>query len=194
MIQVPAQARAAPRRQGNHERNDDLTDALMCWWSAAAAPGYARRLRHGAAAPRCAWSSTRPRNLRGGNTRHARNFRLMHDQPEWYVPDSYGEDAFFRDLQRVTAGATDEKLARILIRGSATITPWLIENGVRLQDPNDGSMPYSRRTAFFLGGGKAMINALTTTALKLGVTIGYDSEVVALSFGDDSELRSRYSS
>jgi tricarballylate dehydrogenase len=126
-----------------------------------------------------------PAKLRGGNTRHARNFRLMHDQPEWYVPDSYGEDAFLGDLQRVTAGATDEKLARILIRGSATITPWLIENGVRLQDPNDGSMPYSRRTAFFLGGGKAMINALTATALKLGVTIGYDSEVVALSFRDN---------
>jgi tricarballylate dehydrogenase len=126
-----------------------------------------------------------PARLRGGNTRHARNFRLMHDQPEWYVPDSYGEDAFFGDLQRVTAGATDEKLARILIRGSATITPWLIDNGIRLQDPRDGSMPYSRRTAFFLGGGKAMINALTTTATRLGVTIGYDSEVVALSFGDN---------
>jgi tricarballylate dehydrogenase len=125
-----------------------------------------------------------PAPLRGGNTRHARNFRLMHDRPEWYVPDTYGEDAFFKDLQRVTAGATDEKLARILIRGSATITPWLIENGVRLQDPKDGSMPYSRRTAFFLGGGKAMINALTATATKLGVTIGYDSEAVALSFGD----------
>jgi len=128
-----------------------------------------------------------PAKLRGGNTRHARNFRLMHDGPEWYVPDSYGEDAFFGDLQRVTAGATDEKLARILIRGSATITPWLIENGVRLQDPRDGSMPYSRRTAFFLGGGKAMINALTTTALKLGVSIGYDSKVVALSFGDNRQ-------
>ena len=126
-----------------------------------------------------------PAKLRGGNTRHARNFRLMHDRPEWYVPDTYGEDAFLTDLQRVAAGATDEKLARILIRGSAAITPWLIENGVRLQDPNDGSMPYSRRTAFFLGGGKAMINALTTTATRLGVTIGYDSEVVALSFGDN---------
>ena len=133
-----------------------------------------------------------PARLRGGNTRHARNFRLMHDRPEWYVPDSYGENAFFKDLQRVTAGATDEKLARLLIRGSATITPWLIENGVRLQDPNGGSMPYSRRTAFFLGGGKAMINALTTTATKLGVAIDYDSEAVALSFGDrncEAEIR-----
>lgn len=126
-----------------------------------------------------------PAHLRGGNTRHARNFRLMHDRAEWYVPDTYGEDAFFKDLVRVTHGATAEPLARVLIRGSASITEWLIENGVRLQDPSGGTMPYSRRTAFFLGGGKAMINALTATALKLGVTIGYDSEVVALAFGDN---------
>lgn len=121
--------------------------------------------------------------LRGGNARHARNFRLMHDKPEWYVPDVYGEDAFFKDLIRVTGGATDEKLARLLIRGSATIAPWLADNGVRLQDPSSGAMPYSRRTAFFLGGGKAMVNALYATAIKLGVSIGYDSEVAALDFG-----------
>jgi tricarballylate dehydrogenase len=126
-----------------------------------------------------------PATLRGGNTRHARNFRLMHDRPEWYVPDTYGEDAFLRDLLRVTRGATDQPLARALIRGSATIAAWLNGNGVRLQNPASGAMPYSKRTAFFLGGGKAMINALYATAAKLGVGIGYDSEVVALSFDDD---------
>src|SRR6201996_8402226 len=125
-----------------------------------------------------------PAALRGGNARHARNFRIMHDSPEWYVPDVYGEEAFFKDLVRVTGGATDERLARILILGSATIAPWLAENGVRLQDPSSGAMPYSKRTAFFLGGGKAMVNALCTTAQKLGVNIAYDSEVVALEFGD----------
>src|ERR1700704_2777298 len=126
-----------------------------------------------------------PASLRGGNTRHARNFRLMHDRPAWYVPDVYGEDAFFKDLLRVTHGATDERLARILIRGSATIAAWLGDNGVRLQDPASGALPYSRRTGFFLGGGKAMINALYATALKLGVSIGYDREVMALTFGDE---------
>jgi tricarballylate dehydrogenase len=125
-----------------------------------------------------------PLALRGGNARHARNFRLMHDQRTWYVPDVYGEDAFFKDLVRVTGGATDEQLAHLLIRGSAEIAPWLVDNGVRLQDPSSGAMPYSRRTAFFLGGGKAMINALYTTATKLGVSVGYDSEVVALAFDD----------
>src|SRR3984893_12664216 len=113
-----------------------------------------------------------PATLRGGNTRHARNFRLMHDRPERYVPDTYGEDAFFKDLLRVTHGATDERLARALIRGSATVATWLEANVVRLQDPASGSMPYSRRTALFLGGGKAMINALYAAAAKRGVTIG----------------------
>lgn len=126
-----------------------------------------------------------PATLRGGNTRHARNFRLMHERPAWYVPDVYGEEAFFKDLLQVSQGATDERLARVLIRGSSTIAQWLHDNGVRLQDPASGAMPYSRRTAFFLGGGKAMINALYATAEKLGVTIFYDSEVVALRFEDD---------
>jgi len=139
--------------------------------------------RHNGASVRMIESA--PAALRGGNARHARNFRLMHDQPEWYVPDSYGEDAFFKDLLRVTGGATDERLARMLIRGSATIAQWLGDNGVRLQDPTSGLMSYSRRTAFFLGGGKAMINALYATAAKLGVAIGYDSELTKLAFGDD---------
>src|SRR5258708_19316071 len=89
-----------------------------------------------------------PATLRGGNTRHARNFRLMHDRPAWYVPDAYGEDAFFKDLLRVTHGATDEQLARMLIRGSATIAAWLDDNGVRLQDPANRRSAYSPRTAF----------------------------------------------
>src|SRR5260370_42028587 len=66
-----------------------------------------------------------PASLRGGNTRHARNFRLMHDQPAWYVPYVYGEEAFFKDLLRVTHGASGERLARMLIRRSCTIAVWL---------------------------------------------------------------------
>src|ERR1700687_4905294 len=80
-----------------------------------------------------------PATLRGGNTRHARNFRLMHDRPAWYVPDTYGEDAFFRDLLRVTHGATDERLARVLIRGSATIAQWLRDKGGRPHGPGRGA-------------------------------------------------------
>jgi tricarballylate dehydrogenase len=157
-------------------------DVLVVGGGSAALCAAIAARRHGASVRMVEQA---PASLRGGNTRHARNFRLMHEGAEWYVPDSYGEDAFFKDLTRVTLGATDEPLARLLIRGSATIAAWLDANGVRLQNPALGAMPYSRRTAFFLGGGKAMINALYATAAKLGVAINYDSEVVALSFDGD---------
>jgi tricarballylate dehydrogenase len=181
MIQVTAQARPDADRRRIMSETGDIADVLVVGGGCAALCAAIAARRHGASVRMVEHA---PAALRGGNARHARNFRIMHDQPEWYVPDAYGEDAFFRDLVRVTGGATDEPLARILIRGSAALAPWLGDNGVRLQDPSSGAMPYSRRTAFFLGGGKAMINALYATATKLGVGISYDSEVVALTFGD----------
>ena len=162
-------------------KTGDIADVLVAGGGCAALCGAIAARRAGATVRMVEHA---PAALRGGNARHARNFRIMHDQPEWYVPDVYGEEAFLKDLVRVTGGATDERLARILIRSSATIAPWLVENGVRLQDPASGAMPYSRRTAFFLGGGKAMVNTLYTTAQKLGVGVDYDSEVVALGFDD----------
>jgi len=162
-------------------KTGDIADVLVVGGGCAALCAAIAARRHGAVVRMVEHA---PAALRGGNARHARNFRIMHDRPEWYVPDIYGEEAFLGDLVRVTGGALDERLARILIRGSASLAPWLVENGVRLQDPSSGAMPYSRRTAFFLGGGKAMVNALHATAQKLGVEVQYDSEVVALGFGD----------
>ncbi|WP_245430951.1 FAD-dependent tricarballylate dehydrogenase TcuA [Rhodoplanes roseus] len=124
-----------------------------------------------------------PREMRGGNTRHARNFRIAHDGPARYVPDGYREDEFLADLLRVTEGDTDEPLARCLIRGSAGIAPWLADNGVVLQALDRGVLPYSRRTAFLAGGGKAMINALYATAESLGVSVSYEAELTSLRFG-----------
>jgi tricarballylate dehydrogenase len=162
-------------------KTGDIADVLVVGGGCAALCAAIAARRHGAVVRMVEHA---PAALRGGNARHARNFRIMHDRPEWYVPDIYGEEAFLGDLVRVTGGALDQRLARILIRGSASLAPWLGDNGVRLQDPSSGAMPYSRRTAFFLGGGKAMVNALYATAQKLGVGIQYDSEVVALGFGD----------
>jgi tricarballylate dehydrogenase len=126
-----------------------------------------------------------PRAFRGGNTRHARNFRIAHDEPAPWVPDAYGEDEFLADLLRVTEGDTDQALARLLIHASAGIASWLADNGVRLQPLDSGVLPYSRRTAFLLGGGKAMTNALYATAAALGVTVSYGSELVGLRIGPD---------
>src|SRR5881227_538265 len=49
-----------------------------------------------------------PREFRGGNSRHTRNFRSMHAAPTDLLVDAYPEEEFFTDLLRVTGGKTNE--------------------------------------------------------------------------------------
>src|SRR5690349_5119638 len=116
-----------------------------------------------------------PRPMRGGNTRHSRNLRVVHDAPTPFSLGCYGADEFLAELQRAAEGQGDPALSRMLVERSADIVPWLAAQGVLFQRAGDGLLPFSRRTCFFFGGGKAAMNALYATAERLGVVIGYDS-------------------
>ncbi len=85
---------------------------------------------------------------------------------------------------RVTGGNTDEHLARMTIRASSGVFGWMKQAGVQFQPSLTGTLNLSRTNAFFLGGGKALVNAYYLTAERLGVDILYDSEVVALPMRD----------
>ncbi|HQZ14117.1 MAG TPA: FAD-dependent oxidoreductase, partial [Devosia sp.] len=39
-----------------------------------------------------------PKPYRGGNSRHTRNFRCMHQGPMSVLTDAYGEDEYLKDL------------------------------------------------------------------------------------------------
>lgn len=121
-----------------------------------------------------------PKTYRGGNSRHTRNFRCMHQEPLSVLTDAYHEDEYYDDLLRVTDGKTDETLARMTIRQSEDCLPWMEEHGVRFQPSLSGTLSLSRTNAFFLGGGKALINAYYRTAEALGVHVAYDAEVTHL--------------
>ncbi len=121
-----------------------------------------------------------PKEYRGGNSRHTRNFRCMHGGPLSVLTDSYGEDEYFDDLMRVVKGKTDESLARMCIRESEDCLPWMEAHGVRFQPSLSGTLSLSRTNAFFLGGGKALVNAYYRTAQALGVEVRYDAEVTHL--------------
>ena len=118
-----------------------------------------------------------PKAFRGGNSRHTRNFRAMHEAPTAVLTESYPEEEYWDDLRRVTGGATDEALARMTIRESGRVVPWMEECGVRFQPSLTGTLNLSRTNAFFLGGGKALVNAYYLTAEKLGIDVLYDTEV-----------------
>src|SRR6202051_462220 len=121
-----------------------------------------------------------PKFYRGGNTRHTRNMRCAHDAATDILTGPYTEEEFFEDLLRVTGGDTDEELARHMIAESKDILNWIVEQGVRWQPSLGGTLSLGRTNSFFLGGGRAMLNALYRTAEQLGVEVAYETEVVDL--------------
>jgi tricarballylate dehydrogenase len=118
-----------------------------------------------------------PEAFRGGNSRHTRDIRYMHDGATEFVTGPYGEDEFWDDLVLVTGGETNERLARLTIRESVDLADWAMEQGVRWQRPLRGTLHLARTNVFMLGGGKAMVNAYYRTARQLGVEIAYECEV-----------------
>src|ERR1700754_2588956 len=125
-----------------------------------------------------------PKFYRGGNTRHTRNMRCAHDAATEILTGPYTEEEFWEDLLRVTGGKTDEELARHMIRESKDILHWIVKQGVRWQPSLGGTLSLGRTNSFFLGGGRAMLNALYLTAEQLGIDILYDAEVVGLDIAD----------
>src|SRR3979490_536705 len=125
-----------------------------------------------------------PKFYRGGNTRHTRNMRCAHAAATGILTGPYHEQEFWEDLLRVTGGQTDEELARFMIAESKEILNWVVEQGVRWQPSLGGTLSLGRTNSFFLGGGRAMLNALYLTAEQLGVEILYDAEVLDLEIND----------
>ena len=121
-----------------------------------------------------------PRDFRGGNSRHTRNLRCAHAAPTDVLTESYSEDEFLADLMRVTNNEADGPLARLLVNLSASCPAWMAQFGVRFQPSLSGTLHLSRTNAFFLGGGKALMNSYYAAAARADICVVYDAEVVKL--------------
>ncbi len=124
-----------------------------------------------------------PREFRGGNSRHTRNLRYLHEAANTHLTGPYLEDEFWKDLLLVTRGQTNEELAQHTIRESNNLGLWMEQHGARFQPAMRGTLHLARTNAFFLGGGKALMNAYYATAERLGISILYDATA------EDLELR-----
>lgn len=124
------------------------------------------------------------REWRGGNSAHTRNLRCMHDAPQDVLVDAYPEEEFWQDLLKVTGGLTNEQLARRVIRDSSSCRPWMRSHGVHFQPSLSGALHTARTNAFFMGGGKALVNAYFRSAEALGVQVRYEAPVDRLEMHD----------
>jgi tricarballylate dehydrogenase len=104
----------------------------------------------------------------------------MHDGPQDVLIDAYPEEEYWQDLLKVTGGITNEHLARLVIRRSGTCRDWMRQHGVRFQASLSGTLHLARTNAFFMGGGKALVNAYYNSAQDLGVEIRYNSPVARI--------------
>jgi tricarballylate dehydrogenase len=127
-----------------------------------------------------------PRYLRGGNSRHTRNFRCAHAAPTEQLTESYPVEEFLGDLNRVTESQGDSELSRLLITRSAGCPEWMRQFGVRFQSSLRGTLHLSRTNLFFLGGGKALMNTYYAAAERAGIQVAYDADVIAIDVADGS--------
>ena len=153
---------------------DDILDVLVIGGGNAALCAALMAREAGA---RVRLLEAAPREWRGGNTMHTRNLRCMHDAPQDVLVDAYPEDEYWQDLLKVTGGRTDESLARLVIRESSTCRPWMRRHGVRFQPSLSGALHTARTNAFFMGGGKALVNAYYRSAEALGIEVRYEAPV-----------------
>ena len=121
-----------------------------------------------------------PKFYRGGNSRHTRNLRCAHDHGNAVLTGPYPEEEFLDDIMRVTDGRSDEELARLTISESKQLWDFMTAEGVRFQPSLTGTLALGRTNAFFLGGGRALLNTLYASAESLGVQVAYDAEVIGL--------------
>jgi tricarballylate dehydrogenase len=121
-----------------------------------------------------------PRLMRGGNSRHVRNFRCKHDHPLGVLKGHYTSERYIADLISVTKGDTNLELAKMLVERSENCYQWFLDRGVRFQSALRGTLQLSHSNAFFLGGGKALLNTLYDYAKRIGVNFTYDSKVTEL--------------
>lgn len=126
-----------------------------------------------------------PKEWRGGNSQHTRNLRCMHDAPQDVLVEAYPEEEYWQDLLKVTGGETNEHLARLVIRASSNCRDWMRRYGVRFQPPLSGALHVARTNAFFMGGGKALVNAYYRSAEAIGVKVQYDTPVVEVILDGD---------
>src|SRR5262249_50597102 len=162
----------------------DLTQPFDVRTTAGGNAGLCAAMTAKRTAPRVLLLESSPEVFRGGNSRHTRDIRYMHAHGNAYATGPYSEEEFWDDLRRVTGGQTTEALARLTIRESEDLADWMPAHGVRWQRPLAGTLHLARTNLFFLGGGKAMVNAYYDTARRLGVEVAYEAEVRLLKVAD----------
>lgn len=117
-----------------------------------------------------------PEFYRGGNSKYTRDIRYAHDEDK-FTSGVYTEEELLSDLVSVSGELPDPEMARDVIKMSRKMPYWMEANGIVFKKEIRGTLDLSRTNAFFLGGGKSLMNTYYERARSLGVKIAYNAQV-----------------
>jgi tricarballylate dehydrogenase len=125
------------------------------------------------------------RELRGGNSRYTRDIRYAHEDVDAFTTGVYSRDEMLNDILRVTGGKTNIELAKLVVERSQELVLWMYKHGVPLVKAFRGTLHLSRTNAFFMGGGKALIDTYYKyLSARKEVKILYDTIVTDIIVDD----------
>ncbi len=145
-----------------------------------------------------------PREERGGNSAFtAGALRITYDGPadlrrlmpelteaEWVTNDfgTYPTASFYDDMARVTESRCDPDLTEVLVTRSLTTAEWMRSKGVRFVPMYhsqafkiDGRFRFwGGLTVEAVGGGLGLVDTLSASAQRAGISLVYEARAVAL--------------
>lgn len=122
-----------------------------------------------------------PESFRGGNTKYTRDIRYMHENDR-YTSGAYSFDEFYGDVSGVSDNNLNSEMATFVIKNSSDIPEWMSSRGIIFKKEIRGTLHLNRTNAFFIGGGKALVNTYFDLIQKLGVNVLYNAELQKMKF------------
>jgi len=173
MVVLPGESETITEHSGNTDLSGEFDVVVIGGGSAALVAAMSARHY----VKRVLVLERAPYEVRGGNTRHTRNVRCVHQQIDAYNTGAYLYEELWDDLCNIGSGPSNEQLAELTVRESECVPGWMSEHGVLWQPPLSGTLHLGRTNRFFLGGGKALLNSYYRTLSAMSINVSYGSSV-----------------
>ncbi len=122
-----------------------------------------------------------PEKFRGGNSKYTRDIRYAHKEDE-FTSGSYGVDELKNDLLSVTGTLENPEVAKMVLEKSEFVAGWMNAHGIIFKKEIKGTLNLSRTNAFFMGGGKVLVDTYYNLLKKLNVRVLYESPLTSIKF------------
>lgn len=124
-----------------------------------------------------------PSSLRGGNSKYTRDIRYAHGEDE-FTSGSYPKDELRKDLLSVSGSFDNPEVADLVIDRSEEMAEWMQRHHIIFKKEIRGTLNLSRTNAFFMGGGKVLVDTYYQLIERLKVKVVYDAPVSSVSISN----------